>query len=99
MAQADSTLRRAGEWVREARARHLGVFNAMDPLLFEPFELRLLAGRRPPQRWVIDLSRNDDVLVHPQNYHTIPHLEDRLFLPEEFVPLFVENGWRREPSP
>lgn len=95
MSDDDSTLSRARDFVRAARAQHRGVFDAMDPLLFEPFELRLLAGRRVPMRWVIDLSRNDDVLLPPQSYYTIPQPEDRLFIPAEFVPLFIEKGWRR----
>jgi hypothetical protein len=60
-----------------------------------PFELRFLARRSPPDRWVIDLSADDDRLHPPQSYIAIPNAEDRLFLPAEYVPLFVENGWRR----
>lgn len=66
-----------------------------DPLRLFPFELRFIAERRPPFRWVIDLRGEDDVLLPPQTYHTISHPEDRLFVPPEFVPLFVERGWRR----
>jgi hypothetical protein len=98
LAERDQTLQRAREFVRAARAKHLGVFDAMEPVLLEPFELRWLAQRSVPPRWVVDLSRNDDVLVRPENYHTIPHPEDRLFIPEHFVPLFVERGWRRQPA-
>jgi hypothetical protein len=45
---------------------------------------------------VIDLSKNDDVLIKPQEYYTIPNVEDRLFIPEEYVPLFVEAGWKKQ---
>jgi hypothetical protein len=48
----------------------------------------------PPDRWVIDLSKEEDVLL-PQHYHAIPFPENRLFVPAEFVPLFLEHGWRR----
>lgn len=95
LAYADTTLRIARENVARSRANHQGVFSAMDPLSLEPFELRLLARREPPNRWVIDLDRNDDVLIPPQDYHTVPHPEDRLFVPAEFVPLFVERGWKK----
>jgi hypothetical protein len=45
---------------------------------------------------VIDLSKNDDVLLRAQSYFKIPHPEDRLFVPAEFVPLFAAKGWRLE---
>ncbi|MGH3145637.1 MAG: hypothetical protein ACRDTR_07520, partial [Rubrobacter sp.] len=67
------------------------------PLSLEPFEVRLLSRRRPPDRWVIDLGDEGDLLIPPQEYYTVPHAEDRLFVPEEYVPLFVEAGWRRGP--
>jgi len=44
---------------------------------------------------VIDLGRNDDSLVPPQEYYAVQNPEDRLFIPEEYVPLFVEKGWKR----
>jgi hypothetical protein len=65
-------------------------------LRLEAFEIRYLARRQPPDRWVIDLSRRDDILLRPQEYHTVPNPEDRLFVPPEHVPLFVEAGWRRQ---
>lgn len=60
-----------------------------------PFELRFLARRTRPDRWVVDLSADDNRLHAPQSYVAIPNAEDRLFLPSEYLPLFVENGWRR----
>jgi hypothetical protein len=96
LAERDRSLRQAREFTQAARAAHRGVFDAMEPAMLEPFELRWLASRSLPHRWVIDLTRNDDVLVRPENYSTIPHPEDRLWIPEHFVPLFVEHGWRRE---
>lgn len=89
----------ARESVENARRRHLGLFDAMDPALLEPFELRAVSRRQLPGRYLIDLSRNDDVLIHPLNYYTVPHPEDRLFIPRQYVPLFVEQGWKRQPSP
>jgi hypothetical protein len=53
-----------------------------------PFELRFLARREPPNRWVIDLTRDDDRLRPPQKYYRVEFPEDRLFVPSEYVPLF-----------
>ncbi len=94
-ADGDNALRQARGWVRSAREQGLGIFDHQDPLRLEPFEVRFLAGRRPPNRWVIDLSRNDDELIPPQKYHTVANSEDRLFIPEEYVPLFMEAGWTK----
>ena len=45
---------------------------------------------------MIDLSRNDDVILRPQSYFKIANPEDRLYIPPEFVPLFASRGWRLE---
>lgn len=89
-------LKRARDFVKNARAAAIGVFDVADPLRFEAFEIRYLGRAEAPNRAIIDLSRNDDVLLRPQNYFTIPNPEDRLFVPPEFVPLFAAKGWRLE---
>lgn len=91
----DESQRASRESVREARRRGMGVYDPEDPLRLLPFEIRFLAGRKPPPRWVIDLSKDDDALIPPQQYPSVANPEDRLFIPEEYVPLFVEAGWRR----
>jgi hypothetical protein len=96
VAEASPSLRRAREFVRQARANGIGVFDAANPLRFEAFEVRYLGRREVPNRAVIDLSRNDSVILQAQNYFRIPHPEDRLFIPPAFVPLFVTRGWRLE---
>ncbi|MDH4087487.1 MAG: hypothetical protein OEV27_10430 [Nitrospira sp.] len=96
VAETTSGLRRARELVREARASGIGIFNPSNPLRFEAFEVRYLGRREAPNRAVIDLSRNDTVMLQPQHYFRIPHAEDRLFIPPTFVPLFVSRGWRLE---
>jgi len=96
VATATPALRRAHDFVRQARASGTGVFNPAHPLHFEAFEVRYLGRREPPNRAVIDLSRNDDVILRPQSYFRIPNPEDRLFIPLAFVPLFVARGWRLE---
>jgi hypothetical protein len=95
-AQRDAMLRKAREGFRRARREGRGIFSSGDLLQLEPFEVRFLAGQRPPTRWVIDLSKNDDVLIKPQKYYTIKNQEDRLYIPEEYVSLFAEKGWHRQ---
>lgn len=92
----EKTLSDARKWVRSARKKKIGLFDAQNPLRLFPFEIRFLSQRRPPDRWVIDLSQRDNILIQPQNYYTVPNMEDRLFIPAEFVPLFVEAGWKRQ---
>lgn len=96
LANKEKTLSDARKWVRSARKKKIGVFDAQNPLRLLPFEIRFLSQRRPPDRWVIDLSKNDDALIRPQNYYTVPNMEDRLFIPAEYIPLFVEAGWKRQ---
>lgn len=82
--------------VRKARLEGKGIFNPDDLLKVEPFEVRFLADQQRPTRWVIDLSKNSDILVDAQKYHIIKNPEDRLFVPEEYVALFVEKGWNKK---
>lgn len=89
-------LKRARDLVKNARATGIGVFDPADPLKFEAFEVRYLGRAEAPTRAVIDLSKNDNVILRPQSYFNIPHSEDRLFIPAEFVPLFAAKGWRLE---
>lgn len=96
----DPGLAQARTFVQQARSDENGIFGndqPSGPLMLELFELRFLARQRAPSRWVIDLSDpSTDTLLHPTNYHQIPNAEDRLFVPAEYVPLFVENGWHRQ---
>lgn len=94
---ADPQFQMARASFRKTREQHKGIYDAEDPLLLEPFEVRFLAQRRAPSRWVIDLSKADSTLIHPQHYFTVPNPEDRLFVPEESVPLFVQKGWQVPP--
>jgi hypothetical protein len=69
---ADSTpaLRRARDFVKQARANGGAntVFDPNNPLRFEAFEVRYLGRRDVPNRAVIDMSRNDNVILQPQHY-------------------------------
>jgi endonuclease YncB( thermonuclease family) len=94
LANRESTLRDARAWVNDTRTNGVGLFDSQDPLRLMPFELRFLAERREPVRWVIDLSKNDDTLIPPQDYYTIQNIEDRLFIPSEYITLFKEKGWK-----
>jgi endonuclease YncB( thermonuclease family) len=96
-ADRDELLRKTREAVRKARKEGKGIFSSGDPIQLEPFEVRFLADQRTPTRWIIDLSKNEDLLISPQKYFTIKNQEDRLYVPEEYVSLFVEKGWRRQP--
>jgi hypothetical protein len=89
-------LGRARASVQQARANGLGVFAPADPLRFEAFEVRFLGRAEVPLRAVIDLSKEDTVILRPQSYFKIPNPEDRLFIPGEFVPLFAAKGWQLE---
>ena len=89
-------LKKARDAVKSARAAGIGVFSAADRLRFEAFEIRYLGRAEAPSRAVIDLSKNEDVILRPQSYFRIPNPEDRLFVPAEFVPLFAAKGWRLE---
>ncbi len=72
VANGQSGLGPARGWVRTARSQGLGLFDPADPLHLQPFELRFLASRRAPSRWVIDLSDPaTNVLIRPENYHWI----------------------------
>jgi hypothetical protein len=81
--------------VKEARDAEIGIFDADNTLRLYPFELRFLARRQPPDRWLIDLASDDDRLIVPQKYYTVPNVEDRLFVPAEYVPLFEKKRWKR----
>ncbi len=96
VAENSPSLKRARDFVEQARADKKGVFDPQDALRFEAFEIRYLARRQPPDRAVIDLSRNDDTLRAAQRYFEIPNPEDRLYIPQHFVPLFLSRGWRLE---
>jgi hypothetical protein len=96
IAEEDHRLARSRAWFQANRESGVGVFDDEDPLRLHAFELRYLSQRKLPDRWVIDLSRNDDVLLHPQHYYQIEQPEDRLFVPDEYLELFLAKGWRAE---
>jgi endonuclease YncB( thermonuclease family) len=95
LADSDPALRAARTWTQHARTQHLGLHDAANPLRLQPFELRFIARRQPPDRWVLDLARHDKHLLPPQAYIDIPHPEDRLYIPAEYVPLWQQHGWQR----
>jgi hypothetical protein len=99
VAASDPKLSEARAMVRQARTAGIGIFDPVNPLRLEAFELRFLSRQKPPDRWVIDLTKQDDILLHPQNYFSIPRAEDRLFINPEHVPLFLQAGWVRQEAP
>ena len=96
-ANAPGKLRDVRNAVAQARDDGKGIFASNDPLRIHAFELRFLAQRRAPDRWVIDLGGSDSTLLKPQNYHMVAKVEDRLFIPEDYVTLFEQVGWEKEP--
>ena len=107
---ANPTLSQARQYVRDARNQGKGVFGDIvengvkkaDPLILMPHEIRFLAARRPPSRYVIDLEQQGNragKLLHPENYYQIPNVEDRLYIPVEYEPLFERKGWTVQAAP
>ncbi|MCC6460183.1 MAG: hypothetical protein IT260_06915 [Saprospiraceae bacterium] len=93
--QRSSKLKQARNGVASARAAGLGVFSPDDPLRLAPFELRFLARKSRPDRFVIDLGKpGANQLLRPGQYFTIANPEDRLFIPSEYIPIFEMNGWQ-----
>lgn len=95
--KAASKLKEARQAVAAARAAGKGVFAASGGLVVLPYELRYLArlGSTGPDRYVIDLGKPGGTkMLKPERYFSIANLEDRLFVPREFVPLFAMNGWQ-----
>lgn len=90
----EKTLEEARTWVKSARQHKTGIFEQMESHPLLPFELRFLAQRRAPDRYVINLGSNKGELVEPQEYFTIPNMEDRLFVPADFLSLFLSKGWK-----
>jgi len=99
LASTDRELQMARSAVQQARTQHLGVFDPMNPLLLEPFELRFLSRRGLPDRYVINLTSDSDEMVHPHNYFHIPNPEDRLWVSSIYVPLFEKHGWKVPDAP
>ena len=89
-------LRGARNFVKKARDLEIGIFDKNNPLLLFPFELRYLARRGLPDRYVLDMSAARPKLISPMRYHEIKNIEDRLFVPEEYAPLFKEHGYEEE---
>lgn len=92
--EKEPSLAKARQWVKDNRSNRVGIFERADPLRLEPFEVRFLAKRTLPKRWVIDLGGNSGSMIRPDEYYTVPNPEDRLFIPEEYVPLFLRAGWK-----
>jgi hypothetical protein len=84
-------------FIAAARAAGKGVFSTGDPLILLPYETRFIArlGSIGPDRFVIDLGEpGGNKILKPEAYFSIANVEDRLFIPREFVPLFTLNGWQ-----
>jgi endonuclease YncB( thermonuclease family) len=92
----DKRIKIARNFVNDARRAGIGIFDKQDPLALMPFELRYLAGRRNPDRYVLDMSKDIPKLLKPTDYYLISKEEDRLFVEKHFVPLFENKGYQAE---
>jgi hypothetical protein len=86
-------LKNARNYVKHARELHLGIFDLDNPLKLLACELCYLLRRQPPDRYIINLSSDRPKILKPTQYRTIQNMEDRLLVPEEYVPLFVKAGY------
>lgn len=86
----DKRLSESRRFVREAREKRQGVFEGN---LLAPFELRFLARRKAPNRSVLNLATCDRTLLKPTEYYLVENPEDRLYIDEHFIPLFLNEGY------
>ena len=96
----DYLFSQARQNVKKARSEQIGVFESnfefenqqTVKLLLEAFELRFLSRQKPPSRFFINLNATDNKVLPPTEYYNYLS-EDRLFIPEEYIPLFKKKGW------
>ena len=93
-AAADPSLIAARAAVKNARAQQVGLYEAARPLRLQAFELRMLARRQPPDRWLIDLSGDGDTLIPPQSTRASRCPRTGCSSP----PSTCRCGWRRDGS-
>jgi endonuclease YncB( thermonuclease family) len=91
---SDKRIKMVRNFVIDARRAGIGIFDSQDPLALLPFESRYLAGRRNPNRYVLDMSKDMPTILKPTDYYLIPREEDRLFIDEYFMPLFEKKGYQ-----
>lgn len=90
-----NVLSKARKWILANRANGVGIFSINNPLNLQAFELRYLAEKRAPDRWIIDLANINGIISKPTNYFKI-NIEDRLYINPNFINKFVANGWKLE---
>lgn len=90
IANSATRLNKARNDVATARANGVGVWSKN---ILAPHELRFLARRKPPNRWVLNLKTCSSQLVKPTEYYTIQNPEDRLYIDEHYIPIFLQKGY------
>lgn len=99
----DRTFTTSRQAVKDARVDKVGIFDdnaTLDEqktgeLILDAFELRYLARKEKPSRRLIDLNSDGNMIIDSANYFNVLP-EDRLFIPEHFVPLLISKGWQTQ---
>jgi hypothetical protein len=91
--QDDTRLQKAIGLVREARKLPNSIWDPAKPLKLQPFELRYLQRRGPPDRYVMNLSSKEPKIYPSRKYYEIPLEEDRFYIPYDYVLLFKCRGY------
>jgi hypothetical protein len=53
-----------------------------------------LERREKPFRYVVDISNPEPIIIPPEDYYLIRNVEDRFFIPEEYLPIFEKRGYK-----
>lgn len=91
--QADTSLQKARNLVRDSRSISNSIWDPNRPLKLMAFELRYLQRRGLPDRYVMDLSSKEPKIYPPRQYHVIPLEEDRFYIPYDYLLLFSCRGY------
>jgi hypothetical protein len=93
--QRSSKLKRVREYLEKIRSGNDNtLFTGENTLKLLPSELRILERRKKPFRYVMDFSNPEPVIIPPEDYYLIRNVEDRFFIPEEYIPIFEKRGYK-----
>jgi hypothetical protein len=93
--QRSDKLKKARKYLENIRSgKNNTLFTGDNALKLLPFELRILERREKPFRYVVDLSNPEPIIIPPEDYFLIRNVEDRFFIPEEYLPIFEKRGYK-----